>query len=186
MNTITLKDSSLNSIQREIGNLSRSFNSTTNKIDAISASILAGYQQAPQFDGKLGGNAYCQKIPALINTVNKFSPARAKLIIQFFAGKVPFSLIQRDGEFRLSKLNWDALKDPEVLQAEAQVKADTRKAQADTRKAQRDEIVRKAGQAESLAEQLKIAKAELAKAKAELVKVQRELDGYRIEQALAA
>ena len=118
MNTVTLKDSSLNAINREIGNLSRSFNSTANKINAIAGSILSGYEQAASFDGKDGGNAYCQKIPVLINTVYKFSPARAKDIIQFFAGKIPFGIINRDGEYRLSKLDWGYLKAPEVLATE--------------------------------------------------------------------
>ena len=186
MNTVTLKDSSLNAINREIGNLSRSFNSTANKIQAIAGSILAGYEQAASFDGKEGGNAYCQKIPVLINTVYKFSPARAKDIIQFFTGKIPFGIISRDGEYRLSKLDWGYLKAPEVLAAEAQAKANNRKAQAESRKAEKDSVIKKAAQAESLAEQNKALKAELDKVRLALKKAEAELQALKAPQQKAA
>ena len=186
MNTITLKDSSLSSIGREIGNLGRAFNSSANKITAIAGSILAGYEQASDFNGKDGGNAYCQKIPALVNTVNKFSPARAKDLIQLFAGRIPFSLISRDGEYRLSRLDWGYLKAPEVLAEEAKAKADKRQAQADTKKAERAETLKKAAQAESLAEQNKQLKAELDKVRLALKKAELELQALKAPQQKAA
>ena len=150
----TITNVTLKSIANDIRNLGNAFNKQSNNIQSIADHILQGFEQSPQFDGKDGGNAYCQKIPSLVNTVYMFSPSKAKDVIAFFAGKIPFGIISRDGEYRLSKLNWDLIKAPEILQAENKAKAEKRQASIDANKAKRTETLEKAKHADALKIQL--------------------------------
>jgi hypothetical protein len=108
---ITLSEISVDSVGRAINDLSKAFNNNADKISVIQTSIMVGYEQGG-FD--VTGNAFCQKAAALASAVAKFSPDRAKKVVAFFKGKIPFSIVSNgEGEYKLSKLNWDLVKDDE-------------------------------------------------------------------------
>lgn len=171
-NTITLSEVSVASVGRSIAQLSKAFNSNAEKIDVIQATIMVGFEQSDNFDTT--GNAYCQKAAALTNAVAKFSPDRAKRVITFFKGKIPFSIVSNgEGGFKLSKLNWDLIKAPEVLQAEHDKKSADAKTRADKRKADNAETVAKAARFDSIQEELKRLKAENAELKTRLAQYEK-------------
>jgi hypothetical protein len=150
---ITLSEISVNSVGRAITQLNTAFNNNADKINVIQTTILTGYEQV---EFEVTGNAYCQKAAALASTVAKFSPDRAKKVVAFFKGKIPFSIVSNgEGGYKLSKLNWDLIKAPEVLQAEHDKRVKDAKDRANKRKANNAETVKKANQADVLAEQVK-------------------------------
>jgi hypothetical protein len=168
---ITLSEISVASVGRAIKQLDTTFNSNADKINVIQASIMVGYEQAASFD--IDGNAYCQKAGALASTVAKFSPDRAKKVVTFFKGKIPFSIVSNgEGGYKLSKLNWDLIKSPEVLQAEHATRVNAAKDRANKRKANNAEIVAKANTADAMQEQIKQLKAENAELKSRLAKLE--------------
>lgn len=171
-NTITLSEVSVQSVGRSIAQLSKAFNANAEKIEVIQNSILVGFDQAANFD--VDGNAYCQKAAALTNAVAKFSPDRAKKVISFFKGKIPFSIVSNgEGGFKLSKLNWDLIKAPEVLQAEHDKRVNDAKTRAEKRKADNTETVNKAARFDAVQEELKRLKAENAELKTRLAQYEK-------------
>jgi hypothetical protein len=167
---ITLSEISVASVSRAIKQLDTAFNNNSDKIAVIQASIMVGYEQGG-FD--VTGNAYCQKAAALASAVAKFSPDRAKKVVVFFKGKIPFSIVSNgEGGYKLSKLNWDLVKDDEVLQAEHAKRVKDAKDRADKRKADNAETVAKANKADALQEQIKELKAENAELKSRLAKLE--------------
>jgi hypothetical protein len=167
---ITLSEISVPSVGRAITQLNTSFNTNAAKINIIQSSIMVGYEQGG-FD--VTGNAYCQKAAALASTVAKFSPDRAKKVVAFFKGKIPFSIVSNgEGGYKLSKLNWELIKAPEVLQAEHDKRVQDAKNRAVKRKADNAETVAKANKADVLAEQVKELKAENAELKSRLAKLE--------------
>ena len=151
---ITLSEISVASVGRAIKQLDTAFNSNADKITVIQATIMVGYEQAKSFD--VDGNAYCQKSAALASAVAKFSPDRAKKVVAFFKGKIPFSIVSNgEGGYKLSKLNWELIKATEVLQAEHDKRVQDAKDRADKRKADNAETIAKAKQADALQGQLK-------------------------------
>jgi hypothetical protein len=151
---ITLSEISVASVGRAIKQLDTAFNNNSGKITVIQSTIMVGYEQASNFDTE--GNAYCQKAGALASAVAKFSPDRAKKVVAFFKGKIPFSIVSNgEGGYKLSKLNWDLIKAPEVLQAEHDTRVEDAKTRAAKRKADNAETVAKAKKADMLQEQVK-------------------------------
>jgi hypothetical protein len=168
---ITLSEISVASVSRAIKQLDTAFNNNSDKIAVIQASIMVGYEQSVSFD--TDGNAYCQKAAALASAIAKFSPDRAKKVVVFFKGKIPFSIVSNgEGGYKLSKLNWDLVKDDEVLQAEHAKRVKDAKDRADKRKADNAETVAKANKADALQEQIKQLKAENAELKSRLAKLE--------------
>jgi hypothetical protein len=169
--SITLSEISVASVGRAIKQLDTAFNSNADKINVIQATIMVGYEQASSFD--VDGNAYCQKAAALASAIAKFSPDRAKKVVAFFKGKIPFSIVSNgEGGYKLSKLNWELIKAPEVLQAEHDKRVKDAKDRADKRKADNAETVAKANRADALQEQIKELKAENAELKSRLAKLE--------------
>jgi hypothetical protein len=169
---ITLSDVSVASVGRSITQLSKAFNSNASKIDTIQSTIMVGFEQAPSFDKE--GNAYCQKAAALATTVAKFSPDRAKKVVSFFKGKIPFSITSNgEGGYKLSKLNWDLIKAPEVIQQEHDKRVSDAKTRAEKRKADNAEVVAKANKADALQEQIKQLKLENAELKTRLAQYEK-------------
>jgi hypothetical protein len=169
---ITLSDVSVQSVGRSITQLSKAFNANAEKIDVIQSTIMVGFEQSTEFDKE--GNAYCQKAAALTNAVAKFSPDRAKKVVSFFKGKIPFSIVSNgEGGFKLSKLNWDLIKAPEILQAEHDKKSADAKTRAEKRKADNAEVVAKATRFDSVQEELKRLKAENAELKTRLAQYEK-------------
>ena len=168
---ITLSEISVKSVGRAINDLSKAFNNNANKIETIQSTIMVGYEQASSFD--VDGNAYCQKAASLANAIVKFSPDRAKKVVAFFKGKIPFSIVSDGGGgYKLSKLNWDLIKASEIIEAEHAKRQQDAKARADKRKADNAEIVAKANKADALQEQIKQLKAENAELKSRLAKLE--------------
>jgi hypothetical protein len=169
-NQITLSEISVPSVGRAKKQLDTAFNNNSGKIAVIQTTIMVGYEQGG-FD--VTGNAYCQKAAALASAIAKFSPDRAKKVVVFFKGKIPFSIVSNgEGGYKLSKLNWDLVKDDEVLQAEHDKRAKDAKDRADKRKAEQAETVAKANKADALQEQIKELKAENAELKSRLAKLE--------------
>jgi hypothetical protein len=167
---ITLSEISVASVGRAIKQLDTAFNNNADKISVIQTSIMVGYEQGG-FD--VTGNAFCQKAAALASAVAKFSPDRAKKVVAFFKGKIPFSIVSNgEGGYKLSKLNWDLVKAPEVLQAEHDKRVSDAKDRAAKRKADNAETVAKANKADALQEQIKQLKAENAELKSRLAKLE--------------
>jgi hypothetical protein len=151
---ITLSAISVATVGRAIKQLDAAFNNNADKICVIQATIMVGYEQAQVFD--IEGNAYCQKAASLASTVAKFSPDRAKKVVAFFKGKIPFSIVSNgEGGFKLSKLNWDLIKAPEVIEAEHEKRVNDAKTRAEKRKADNATTVAKANQADALTQELK-------------------------------
>jgi hypothetical protein len=151
---ITLSEVSVASVGRAIKQLDTAFNNNSDKIAVIQSTIMVGYEQASNFDAE--GNAYCQKAGALASAVAKFSPDRAKKVVAFFKGKIPFSIVSNgEGGYKLSKLNWDLIKAPEVIASEHAKRVEDAKNRADKRKADNAETVAKAKKADMLQEQIK-------------------------------
>jgi hypothetical protein len=169
---ITLSEISVKSVARAIKQLDTAFNSNADKISVIQSTILVGYEQASSFD--VDGNAYCQKAASLATTVAKFSPDKqAKNIVAFFKGKIPFSIVSNgEGGYKLSKLNWDLIKSPEIIQAEHAKRVQDAKDRANKRKADNAETVAKANKADALQEQIRLLKAENAELKSRLAKLE--------------
>jgi hypothetical protein len=168
---ITLSEVSVASIGRAIKQLDAAFNNNSDKINVIQSTIMVGYEQSASFD--VDGNAYCQKAAALANAIVKFSPDRAKKVVAFFKGKIPFSIVSNgEGGYKLSKLNWDLIKSDEILQAEHNKRVEDAKARAEKRKADNAETVAKANKADALQEQIKQLKAENAELKSRLAKLE--------------
>lgn len=168
---ITLSEVSVASVGRAIKQLDTAFNNNADKINVIQSTIMVGYEQAKAFDTE--GNAYCQKAGALASAVAKFSPDRAKKVVAFFKGKIPFSIVSNgEGGYKLSKLNWDLVKDDDVLQAEHDKRVADAKDRANKRKAEQAETVAKANKADALQEQIKQLKAENAELKSRLAKLE--------------
>ena len=186
---ITLSEISVASVGRAIKQLDTAFNSNANKIEVIQTSIMVGYEQS---NDDVARNAYCQKAAALASTVAKFSVDRAKKVITFFKGKIPHNITSNgDGGYKLSSLNWDLIKAPEVLQAEREKLSADAKARAVKRKAEQAETVAKATKADVLAEQVKELKLKALEntdaALAEQVKAeQAKAEQAKAEQAKAA
>ncbi len=168
--SITLSEISVASVGRAIKQLDQAFNNNSDKIAVIQTSIMVGYEQGG-FD--VTGNAYCQKAAALASAIAKFSPDRAKKVVAFFKGKIPFSIVSNgEGGYKLSKLNWDLIKAPEVIQAEHDKRVKDAKDRADKRKADNAETVAKANKSDALQEQIKQLKAENAELKSRLAKLE--------------
>lgn len=168
---ITLSEISVASVGRAIKQLDQAFNNNADKISVIQATIMVGYEQSSNFD--VDGNAYCQKAAALANAIVKFSPDRAKKVVAFFKGKIPFSIVSNgEGGYKLSKLNWDLIKSPEVIQAEHDKRVEDAKGRAEKRKADNAETVAKANKADALQEQIRLLKAENAELKSRLAKLE--------------
>lgn len=125
---ITISKISVDSIGSRIKQLEQDWNKSFRSIEFIQNSILIGFEQSPDF---VIGNAYCQKAGHLVNTVNKFSPDKAKKAIAFFEGKIPFPILSRDGEYRLGKLNWDLMKTPDELEQAQTLKIQKQKERND-------------------------------------------------------
>lgn len=171
-NVITLNEVSVASVGRSINQLSKAFNANAEKIDTIQATIMVGYEQSIKFE--VDGNAYCQKAATLVNAVAKFSPDRAKKVVAFFKGKIPFSITSNgEGGYKLSKLNWDLIKASEVIQAEHDKRVLNAKNRAEKRKADNAETVAKAAKADALQEELKRLKAENAELKTKLAQYEK-------------
>ena len=169
-NQITLSEISVPSVGRAKKQLDTAFNNNSGKIAVIQTTIMVGYEQGG-FD--VTGNAYCQKAAALASAIAKFSPDRAKKVVAFFKGKIPFSIVNNgEGGYKLSKLNWDLIKSPEVIQAEHDKRVQDAKDRADKRKADNAETVAKANKADALQEQIKELKAENAELKSRLAKLE--------------
>jgi hypothetical protein len=170
-NQITLSEISVPSVGRAIKQLDTAFNNNSGKIAVIQTTIMVGYEQSVSFD--TDGNAYCQKAASLASAVAKFSPDRAKKVVAFFKGKIPFSIVSNgEGGYKLSKLNWDLIKSPEVIQTEHDKRVQDAKDRADKRKADNAETVAKANKVDALTEQVKQLKAENAELKSRLAKLE--------------
>ena len=168
---ITLSEVSVASVGRSINQLEKAFNANANKISVIQATILVGFEQSTD---EVESNKYCQKAAALPSAVAKFSTDRAKDVVTFFRGKIPHNITSNgEGGYKLSSLNWDLLKSPEILKAEADKKSADAKARGIKRKADNAEVVAKAAKADVLQEELKRLKAENAELKTRLAQYEK-------------
>jgi chromosome segregation ATPase len=146
-NTVTLSIVSLKSIDRDINTLVASLKKGSDKITVICNSILTGAEQSPE-----KANDFYQKAATLADKLQAFD--KQKTVIDFFRGKIPHNISNKNGVYKLSKLDTSLLKSADTLAAEKQKAADNRAAATIKRQTEQAEKAAKLAKFEEIEKEL--------------------------------